>query len=375
MIIGVPKEIKENETRVGMTPVWAKKLTSAGHEVWIQRDAGKFSGFSNEKYQEAGAVIADTIEEIYAKVEFIVKVKELKPKEYDLIHRDQMIMTWFHLAEDYDKPMTEALLNHQAIGLSMELIVADDGSRPTMKPMSDIAGSLAMLESIKYCQTIYGGTGLFLRKVYGLPTPKVVILGGGNAGFNAAQVAVGLGLNVTVIESSWARIDYFKYALPGVEVVIFEKNTVEALLEQCDLFINCVYPSPEPGKRRPLVTREMVKKMAKCSLIMDIAGAGIVETSHYTTLEDPVYKEENILHYGVPNMPSLCPKTATEALLMITGPYIMAIAGKGLRKAAEEDASIRRCISTLKGKIVHPEIALNQEMQSEYMELDLDLLE
>ena len=373
MIIGTPKEVKENETRVAMTPNWAKRLVGAGHEVWLQKSAGENSGFADEAYTAVGVNLADSAGEIYEKAEFITKVKELQPQEYKLIREDQMIMTWFHLAEDYDKPMAQALVDQKSIGLSMDLIVLDDGSRPTMKPMSDIAGSLAMLESVKYCQTMNGGTGLLLRKVYGLPTPRIVVLGGGHAGFNAAQVAVGLGLQTTIVEASWDRIDYLKAALPEADVVLFEENVLEKILIDCDVFINCIYPSPEPGTREPLVKRSTVKKMKKCSLIMDIAGAEIVETSHYTTLGDPTFTEEGILHYCVPNMPSLCPRTATEALLMITGPYILNIANKGLKKAAEDDPAIRRCISTVNGQIVHPEIGINQEMP--YTEFDFSMLD
>lgn len=373
MIIGTPKEVKANETRVAMTPCWAKKLVKAGHEIWLQKGAGLNAGFADCDYISAGANIADTAEEVFQRADFITKVKELQPQEFDLIREDQMIMTWFHLAEDYDKPMAQALLDRKSIGLSMELIVLDDGSRPTMKPMSDIAGSLAMLESVKYCQTINGGTGLLLRKVYGLPTPRIVVLGGGSAGLNAAQVAAGLGLKVTIVEASWNRIDYLKAVLPEADVVHYEENVMEKLLSECDVFINCIYPSPEPGKREPLVKRSTVRKMKNCSLIMDIAGAEIVETSHYTTLGDPTFTDEGILHYCVPNMPSLCPRTATEALLMITGPYIMSIANKGLKQAAMDDPAIRRCISTLKGQIVHPEIGINQEMP--YVEFDFSMMD
>jgi alanine dehydrogenase len=373
MIIGTPKEIKEGETRVAMTPAWARRLTDEGHQVLIQKSAGEHSGFSDEDYAGAGARLVDSLGDIYREADFITKVKELKPKEYDLPREDQLLMTWFHLAEDYEQPMTRALLDRRCIALSMELIVLDDGSRPTMKPMSDIAGSLAMIEAAKYCQTCNGGSGLLLRKVYGLPVPRIVILGGGNAGFNAAQVAVGLGLRVTVVEASWQRIDYFKHALPEAEVLLYEKNALEALLEDCDIFINSVYVTPAK-KRAPLVTRETVRRMKKCSLIMDIVGADVIETAHYTSIADPIYVEEGVRHYNVPNMPSLCPKTATEALLMITGPYILAIANKGLRKAAEDDPAIRRCITTLKGRIVHPEAALNQDMEAEYSDLELSLL-
>lgn len=374
MIIGTPKEMKENESRVAMTPAWAGKLIKCGHEVLIQKDAGAKSGFPNEAYRIVGVKIVDTIEEVYQAADFITKVKELKPYEYNLIREDQMVMTWFHLAEDYDVPMAQALVDHKTIGLSMELIVADDGSRPVMKPMSDIAGSLAMLEAYKYCQAPNGGSGLLLRKIYGLPVPKVVILGGGNAGLNAAQVGIGLGLKVTVIENNWDRIAYLKTVIPEAEIILFEQTNVDRVCEECDLFINCIYPSPEPGKREPLIKRETVRKMKNCSLIMDIAGAEIIETvDRYTTIAEPTFMAEGIMHYCVPNMPSLVPRTSTEALLMITGPYIMQIANKGLKKAAEDNAEIRRCISTLKGEIVHPEIGINQEMT--YREFSFDMLD
>jgi len=374
MIIGTPKEVKENENRVAMTPAWAKKLIECGHEVWVQKDAGTKSGFPDAAYEAVGVKMADTEKDIFDVADFVTKVKELKPKEYDLLKEDQMVMTWFHLAEDYDVPMTQALLDHKTIGLSMELIVADDGSRPVMKPMSDIAGSLAMLEAYKYCQATNGGSGLFLRKIYGLPVPKVVVLGGGNAGLNAAQVGIGLGLKVTVIENNYDRIAYLKTIIPEAEILLFEETNVDRVCEECDVFINCVYPSPEPGKREPIIKRKTVQKMKNCSLIMDITGAETIETAdRYTTLDEPTFIEEGIVHYCVPNMPSLIPKTSTEALLMITGPYIMQIANKGLKKAAEDNAEIRRCISTLKGEIVHPEIGINQVMP--YKEFSLDMLD
>lgn len=372
MIIGTPKEIKEDETRVAMTPYWAKKLVESGHEVLIQKGAGVLSGFCDDQYIEAGARLVDTLEDVYEQAEFVTKVKELMPREFDLIRENQLLMTWLHLAEDHDKPMTQALMDRKTIALSMELIVLDDGSRPTMKPMSEIAGSLGMLESVKYCQTINGGTGIFLKKVKGLPTPKVVIVGGGNAGSAAAQVALGLGLRTTIIEEDYDRLEWLKYALPGAEILLSEEGLIEREALDCDVFVNCVYPSPEPGERKYILKRETIRKMTNCSLIMDIAGAKTIETGKYTTLSEPVYVEEGVLHYGVDNMPSLIPKTATEALLMITGPYIMAIAEKGLKKAAEDDASIRRCISTVGGKLVHEEIAINQELP--YTELDLDML-
>jgi len=374
MIIGTPKEIKANETRVGMTPKWAKILTDAGHCVLMQKEAGLGSNFSDEEYINAGARIVSSIDDIYQRSDLVAKVKEIKPYEFNLMKKDQMVMAWFHLAEDYDQKMTQALLDCQAIGLSMELIVLNDGSRPTIKPMSDIAGSLATLEATKYSQKINGGSGLLLRKIYGLPSPKIVILGGGNAGINAAQVAIGLGLSVSIIEASWARIDYLKLALPTTEVVFWDKAIMDELLSSCDVLINCIYPAP--GKREPVIKRESIKRMKKDAIIIDIAGAGIIETSHYTTLEDPIFFEEGHMHYCVDNMPALCPKTSTESLLMITGPYLLSIADKGLKQAAREQAPLLRSISTFRGEIVHPEIGINQGMPYKNFELDmLDILE
>lgn len=369
MIIGTPKEMKANETRVGMTPKWAKILTDAGHCVLVQKEAGLGSNFSDEEYIAAGAKIVPSIDDIYQESELVAKVKEIKPYEFNLMKKDQMVMAWFHLAEDYDQKMTQALLDCQAIGLSMELIVLNDGSRPTIKPMSDIAGSLATLEAVKYSQKINGGSGLLLRKIYGLPVPKIVILGGGNAGTNAAQVALGLGLSVSVIEASWKRIDYLKLALPEAETVFWDKTAMDELISSCDVLINCIYPVP--GKREPVIKRESIRKMKKDAMIVDIAGSGIVETSHYTTLEDPVFLEEGHMHYCVDNMPALCPKTSTEALLMITGPYLLSIADKGLKQAAKEQEPLLRSISTLRGEIVHPEIGINQGMPYKKFELDM----
>ncbi|MET3291520.1 UNVERIFIED_CONTAM: alanine dehydrogenase [Brevibacillus sp. OAP136] len=370
MKIGVPKELKTAETRVGLNPAWVKKLTDFGHEVLLQSKAGEASGFRDEEYVLAGAKIVSTVDEIYEKAEFVVKVKELQPYEYGLLRENQMIMAWFHLAEDVNHEMTHALLDKKAISLSMELLVLPDGTRPTIKPMSEIAGTLAMLEAVKYAQYGYGGKGILLRKLAGLPSSKVLILGGGNAGFNAAQVAVGLGLNVTIIEASIKRIDYLNNQLPQVDTLYWDKDVMAEVLIQSDVLINTIYPMP--GVTEALVTREMVGKMKPGSIIIDITGAGLIETSRYTTLEDPVYYEQGILHYCVPNMPALCPQTSTNMMLMTTGSYILNIANNGLKNVVANDAIVRNCISTLNGEIVHREVGINHNMP--YTDLKLELL-
>lgn len=360
MIIGVPKELKTAETRVGLNPAWVKKLIASGHEVLIQSTAGQASGFEDEEYVLAGAKIVGTIEEVYKRAEFVAKVKELQPAEHDLLQENQMVMAWFHLAEDVDHPMLQALLAKNVISLSMELIVLPDGTRPTIKPMSEIAGTLAMLEAVKYAQYGYGGKGILLRKLAGLPSSKVLILGGGNAGLNTAQVAIGLGLNVTVIEASMKRMDYLKDQLPQADIVYWDEDMMFEELIQSDVLINTIYPMP--GVTDPLVTREMVRQMKANAMIIDITGAGLIETSHYTTLEDPIYYEEDVLHYCVPNMPALCPQTSTNLMLMTTGAYIMDIANRGLKTVIEDDPIVRNCISTLNGEIVHHEVGVNHQL-------------
>ncbi|MFE3573250.1 alanine dehydrogenase [Lysinibacillus sp. NPDC059133] len=370
MIIGVPKELKTAETRVGLNPTWVNKLTGFGHQVLIQNSAGDASGFSDESYVLAGAKIVNTIEEVYEKAEFVVKVKELQPYEYDLLQENQMIMAWFHLAEDVDHEMLQALLDKKVTSISMELIVLPDGTRPTIKPMSEIAGTLAMLEAVKYAQYGYGGKGVLLRKLAGLPSSNVLILGGGNAGLNAAQVAVGLGLNVTIIEASLNRMDYLNNQLPQVDVLYWDEELMFEELIQSDVLINTIYPLP--GVTEPLVTREMVSKMKPNSMIIDITGAGLIETSRYTTLEEPIYYELDVLHYCVPNMPALCPQTSTNIMLMTTGQYIMNISNNGLKDVIENDVIVRNCISTLNGEIVHHEVGINHNMP--YTDIKMELL-
>lgn len=370
MIIGVPKELKTAETRVGLNPSWVKKLTAFGHQVLIQSMAGEASGFGDEKYVLAGAKIVNTIEEVYEQAEFVVKVKELQPYEFDLLQENQMIMAWFHLAEDVDHEMLQALLDKKVTSISMELIVLPDGTRPTIKPMSEIAGTLAMLEAVKYAQYGYGGKGILLRKLAGLPSSRVIILGGGNAGLNTAQVAVGLGLNVTIIEASMKRMDYLNNQLPQVDVLYWDEDMMFEELIQSDVLINTIYPLP--GVTDPLITREMVSKMKPKSMIIDITGAGLIETSRYTTLEEPVYYEQDVLHYCVPNMPALCPQTSTNIMLMTTGPYILNIANKGFWDVIENDEIVKNCISTLNGKIVHHEVGINHNMP--YTDIKTELL-
>lgn len=368
MIIGCPKEMKTGETRVALTPEWVKTLVGDGHEVIIQSNAGLASGFPDEDYKEAGATIADTIAEVYKKAEFVAKVKELMPEEFDLLQKDQIVMVWFHLAEDVDHDMLNAMLEHGTTGLGMELIKLPDGTRPTIKPMSEIAGSLAMLEAVKYGLVDRGGKGNLFRKLSGLPAPRVVIIGGGHAGLNAAEIALGLGLRVTIIENYWKRIAELRYMIPGAEVVAWEDESAYGYIKECDVLLNTIYPQPN---QECLVSREIVQQMKKDAVIVDIVGVGVIETAHYTSLEDPIYYEEGILHYNVANMPALCPKTSTKALLIVLGPYIQAIANKGLKKAFEEDPCLKKSICTLGGKVVDDECARNHERECVPFELSM----
>lgn len=368
MIIGCLKEMKAGETRVALTPEWTRTLVQDGHEVLIQKDAGANCGFQDADYIAAGAKIEETIADVYKKAEFVVKVKELQAGEYDLLQKDQIVMAWFHLAEDVDHDMLHAMLDHGTVGLGMELIKLPDGTRPTIKPMSEIAGSLAMLEAVKYGLVDRGGSGTLFRKLSGLPAPRVLIIGGGHAGVNAAEIALGLGLRVTIVENYWKRIAELRYILPGVEVIAWEDATVKEYIAQTDVLVNTIYPQPN---QPCLIPRSVVKTMKKDAVIIDIVGVGVIETMHYTSLLDPIYFEEGILHYNVANMPALCPKTSTKALLMASGPYIQAIANKGLKKAFADDPCLMKSICTLKGKIVDDEVARNHNTECQPFELSM----
>ncbi|MEH7483837.1 alanine dehydrogenase [Neobacillus drentensis] len=370
MIIGCPQEIKPGETRVALTPAWTKTLVEGGNTVLIQKGAGEKAGFFDDDYRAVGAKIENSIEAVYHQAEFLVKVKELYPKEFGLLQKDQIVMSWFHLAEDVDYDMLNAMLKAGTIGIGMELIALPDGTRPTIKPMSEIAGSLAMLEAIKYGLVDNGGSGVLFRKLSGLPAPKVLIIGGGHAGLNAAEIALGLGLEVTIIENYWKRIAELRYMLPGADVICWEDATVFDYIAKTDVLLNTIYPMPD---QPCLISRDIIKTMKKDAVIIDIVGTGVIETMHYTTLDDPIYFEEGILHYNVANMPALCPKTSTKALLMASGPYIQAIADKGLKKACADNAALFKSICTLNGKIVHDEVARNHKM--EYTPFSLNMLD
>lgn len=368
MIIGCPKELKEGETRVALTPDWVKTLKNDGHEILIETKAGEAAGFTDDDYREAGAKIEETTKDVYANAEFVVKVKELQSEEFDYLQKDQAVMAWFHLAEDVDHDMLNAMLDKGTTGLGMELIQLPDGTRPTIKPMSEIAGSLAMLEAVKYGLVDRGGSGTLFRKLSGLPAPRVLIIGGGHAGLNAAEIAVGLGLRVTIIENYWKRIAELRYMLPGVEVIAWEDQTAYQYIREADVLLNTIYPIPN---QPCLVPRSVVKTMKKDAVIIDIVGVGVIETAHYTTLLDPIYFEEGILHYNVANMPALCPKTSTKALLNVSGPYIRAIANKGLKQALADDPCLKKSICTLKGQIVHEEVGRNHNRESVPFELSM----
>lgn len=367
MIIGIPKETLKGETRVAMTPEWTRILTEDGHKVLIETTAGDFSGYSDQDYIDAGAEIVPDITTVYDRSDFVAKVKELQVPEYTMMHEGQIVMTWYHLAEEAVPPMLQALLDSKVTALSMELFVTPDGKRPTMVPMSGITGALAIYEAIKYSDPKLGGNGIMLRKVAGQKTPKILIVGGGTAGLHAAQVAIGVGLKVTIIEQYRPRIDYLEEAVPEAEVLMFSKHVLQEEMKDCDVVINCTYIMP--GHHDYLITREMVRGMKKTAMVIDLSGGGVVETTtKYSSLDDPIYFEEGIMQYSVMNMPSLVPHTASNALLQITGPIIQAIANKGLIQAAKDDDMIRKGISTYNGKLVHEEIAMTSDMDWE--ELD-----
>ncbi|NLD45674.1 MAG: alanine dehydrogenase [Clostridiaceae bacterium] len=362
MIIGVPKEIKDLETRVGLTPRYVKLLTEQGYKVLIQKGLAAAADVADEEYIKAGADIVETANDVYNGSEMVIKFKDYIEGEYDAPMKEgQIIFCFFHLGENEpDFTITNKMIMSKATGISYELLQQDDGSRPVMKPMSEIAGRLTAIVAAQLCQKPFGGSGVCPAAITGVKKPKYIILGGGNAGFAAAQVVEALGAEVTVFEMLYDRLQYLRPLLSKSQLVIFDKNILEEMVQDCDVLINTIYPYP--GMEIPVVSRDMVKTMKKGSVIIDIVGTGIIETSRYTTISDPTYIEEGVVHYGVDNMPALVPATSSEAFCQTIYPFVSAVANKGLKKACEEDKVLCRGMSFYDGHIVHKDIAQTHDM-------------
>ena len=356
MRIGIPKEIKNNENRVGMTPAGVAELVKHGHEVMVQHTAGEGSGFPDSDYIGAGASILPAIEDVYASADMIVKVKEPIEPEYPLIRAGQVLFTYFHLASD--RPLTDAMLDSGAVCIAYETVTAPDGSLPLLIPMSEVAGRMATLNGAYYLQKTKGGMGKLLCGVPGVKPAKVLVLGGGIVGQAAARVAAGMGANVVIADISLPRLRELSVSMPpNVDTLYSSSHNLQQELPDTDIVIGSVLI---PGDKTPhLIDRQMLSLMQKGSVLVDVAidQGGCFETSRPTTHSNPVYEVDGIVHYAVANIPGAVPYTSTMALTNATLRYAIKLADKGWRNACLEDAALRAGVNIVGGKITFKPVA------------------
>lgn len=352
MIIGVPKEIKNNENRVALTPAGAKELVKRGHTIYVQNTAGNGSGFQDQEYIDAGASILPTIEDVYAIAEMIMKVKEPIESEYSLIRKDQLVFTYFHFASL--EPLTHAMIKSGSVCLAYETVEASDRSLPLLVPMSEVAGRMAIQEGAKYLEKPMGGRGILLGGVPGVRPAKVLILGGGVVGTNAAKMASGMGADVTMMDISLPRLRYLDDVMPAnVNTFMSNEFNIRELLSTHDLIVGAVLI---PGAKAPhLITRDMLGDMLPGTVLVDVAvdQGGCIETCKPTTHQDPTYFVDGILHYCVANMPGAVPYTSTLALTNATLPYAIQLANKGWKKACQENKELELGLNVVGGKVVY----------------------
>jgi alanine dehydrogenase len=356
MRIGVPTEIKVHEYRVGLVPAAVRELVAAGHAVAVQSGAGRGIGCSDEDYRAAGAQIAPDAAAIFAEAQLLVKVKEPQPSECARLHRDQVLFTYLHLAAD--RAQAEALLASQCIAIAYETVTATDGSLPLLTPMSEVAGRMAVQVGAHYLQQATGGAGVLLGGVAGVAPAKVVIIGAGVAGSNAAQIAHGLRADVTAIDRSIARLRELDALFHGTLRTLFStSDAIERAVIDADLVIGAVLL---PGAAAPkLVSAAMIRRMRPGSVVVDVAidQGGCFETSRPTTHADPTYTLDGVIHYCVTNMPGAVPRTSTIALNNATLPYTRALADKGWERATAEDRGLAAGLNIVRGRLVHPAVA------------------
>ena len=356
MIIGVPKEIKNNENRVALTPAGAKELVTRGHTVYIQHTAGENSGFSDTAYEAAGAQILPSIGDVYNVAEMIVKVKEPIAAEYSLVRKGQLVFTYFHFASE--EKLTRAMMESGSICLAYETVENPDRTLPLLIPMSEVAGRMSVQEGARFLEKPQGGKGILLGGVPGVKPAKVLVLGGGIVGHNAALMAAGMGADVIIADISLPRLRYLSEIMPAnVKTLYSSAHNIEQELPTTDLVIGSVLI---PGDKAPhLITREMLKQMKKGCVLVDVAidQGGCFETSHPTTHAEPIFEVDGITHYCVANIPGAVPQTSTLALTNATLPYIIKLADKGWQKACKEDKGLALGLNIIEGKIVYPAVA------------------
>ncbi len=356
MIIGVPKEIKNHEYRIGMTPAGVRELVANGHQVMVQRDGGKAIGLSNEMYQAVGASIIDTAEEIFATAEMIVKVKEPQPNECKMLREGQLLFTYLHLAPD--PKQTELLVASKCVAIAYETVTDKRGGLPLLSPMSEVAGRMSIQAGAHALEKAQGGNGTLMGGVPGVAPANVVVIGGGVVGTNAARMAIGLGANVTILDRSLDRLKELDNLYgPALKTLYSTVDALEACIKEADLVIGAVLI---PGAAAPkLVSREMLKLMKPGAVMVDVAidQGGCFETSKATTHQDPTYEVDGVVHYCVANMPGGVARTSTFALTNATLPYAIALANKGYKKALLDDIHLRNGLNVHLGQITYAAVA------------------
>ena len=356
MKIGIPKEIKNNENRVGMTPDGVAELVKHGHEVFVQHTAGEGSGFADAAYEKVGAKILPTIEAVYDVAEMIIKVKEPIKPEYPLLKHGQLVFTYFHLACDLE--LTEAMVKSGAVCLAYETVQTADKRLPLLVPMSEVAGRMASINGAYYLQKTKGGKGKLMSGVPGVKPAKVLVLGGGIVGEAAARMAAGMGAEVYITDISLPRLRQLDAELPAnVHTLYSTEHNIRKELKDVDIVVGSVLV---PGDKAPhLITRDMLKEMDPGTVLVDVAidQGGCFETSHPTTHSDPVYEVDGIVHYAVANIPGAVPNTSTAALTNATLKYALALADKGWKKACREDAALYKGLNVVEGKITFKAVA------------------
>jgi len=356
MVIGVPKEIKQEENRLAIVPGGVETLVNRGHHVFIEREAGLRSGFSDEEYIKAGAQMLEEHGDVFAQADLVLKVKEPLPEEYEYLLPGQIVFTYLHLAASEE--LTRNLMSKEIVGIAYETVQTEDGFLPLLSPMSEIAGRMAPHEGAKYLEEMYGGRGILLGGVAGVPPGNVVILGAGTVGYNAARIALGMGASVTILDINPLRLRMLDQVFHGrITTMIADSYNIRMAVNYADLLIGAVLI---PGARAPvLITREMLKAMRRGAVFIDVSidQGGCSETSHPTTHSAPIYDVEGIIHYAVTNMPGAVPRTSTRALTLNTLPYVLEIADLGWKGAAKKNAALAKGINLVGGKITHQAVA------------------
>ena len=352
MLIGVPKEIKNNENRIALTPGGANELVKDGHKVYIQKSAGIGSGFSDAKYKKAGAKILPDIKAIYKKAEMIMKVKEPIKEEYKLIRENQLVFTYFHFASH--KPLTTAMIKSKSVCLAYETVENPNKSLPLLVPMSEVAGRMSIQQGAKYLEKPQKGIGILLGGIPGVQPAKVMILGGGIVGMQAAKMAAGFGATVTILDINLERLRYLDDIMPAnVSTMYSNEFNIRKMIKNHDLIIGAVLI---PGAKAPnLITRDMLKEMRAGTVMVDVAveQGGCFETTKPTTHEKPTYIIDDIVHYSVANMPGAVPYTSTIGLTNATLPFARQLASKGWKKACKENPSLKKGLNIINGDVVY----------------------